>query len=232
MTRLRLHEFRQDLRLAVRSIRQYPVACAVAVISLAAGIGCTTATLTIRDAIFYNPPPLLQNPEELSIVGLSTPDRPQRRGVPAALYTRWVQERSLVAGIAARTRVAQEDVRIGSNTVSVPVQAVSTELFSVLGVNPLAGRTFSADDLTGGGASAAVLSYDIWQRVFAGDVGRIGDTIFIDQRPYTVTGVMPRRYRSHRGIWIPFDPNAVQPDEELEVVIRRHARMPASHGPF
>jgi len=72
MTGHMLGELARDFRAAFRSMTQYPAACLVAVISLAGGIGCATATLTIRDAVFYNPPPLIENPEELSVAGIST----------------------------------------------------------------------------------------------------------------------------------------------------------------
>jgi hypothetical protein len=61
-----MDHLKQDLRGAVRSMARYPVACAVAIISLAAGIGCTTATLLARDAMFLNPPPLYTQPDQLS----------------------------------------------------------------------------------------------------------------------------------------------------------------------
>ena len=75
---------RQDARSAIRSIAKSPVTCLVAVVSLAGGIGSTTATLTLRNAIFYNPPPLYAQPSELSRVEISRPERP-RAGVPGAL---------------------------------------------------------------------------------------------------------------------------------------------------
>ena len=66
----------QDLRCAARNMRRYPVASLVAVLSLAAGIGATTVTLTIRDVIFCKPPPLYQNPEELSKLQIGSPASP------------------------------------------------------------------------------------------------------------------------------------------------------------
>ena len=76
---------RQDARAAIRSIAKSPVACLVAVASLAAGIGATTATVTLRNAIFYNPPPLYAQPSELSRVAISTPGAAPRRDSWCAL---------------------------------------------------------------------------------------------------------------------------------------------------
>ena len=65
-----------DVRLAARGMRRYPIACAVAVVSLAGGIGATTATLTIRDIVFRRPPALYRDPASLSRVQVGSPDRP------------------------------------------------------------------------------------------------------------------------------------------------------------
>src|SRR5213593_176105 len=71
-----LDHLRQDVRGAVRSILRYPAAALVAVISLAAGIGATTATLTIRDVVFRRPPPAYSHPDQLSKIQIGRPDRP------------------------------------------------------------------------------------------------------------------------------------------------------------
>jgi predicted permease len=225
MAKTLFDQLRMDFRAAARNLAKYPVACAVAIISLAAGIGCTTATLTIRNAIFYNPPPLLRNPQELSIVGIATPDRPQRAGVPPDVFLSWKQESALALGMAARTAEESKEVRTDSKTESIPVQAVTAELFSLLGVEPFAGRAFSAADSRQDAAAAAVLSYPAWERLFEQNPGAIGSEIRIDQQRYTVIGVMPRLYRSHRGVWIPLTDAALRNSDELEVVVRRRPQV-------
>jgi hypothetical protein len=80
-----LDQLTKDLRNAWRSLARYPVAAIVAIISLAGGIGSTTATLIARDAMFLSPPPLYTHPDQLSRVTMATPDRPIGP-VPAALY--------------------------------------------------------------------------------------------------------------------------------------------------
>src|SRR5687768_6099505 len=93
---------RQDARSAIRSIAKSPVACLVAVASLAGGIGATTATLTLRNAIFYNPPPLYAQPSELSRLEISTPER-RRAGIPGALYDTWLTDGVWQGRMAAAT---------------------------------------------------------------------------------------------------------------------------------
>ena len=90
----------QDIRGALRAIRRHPLVYAVAILSLAAGIGSTTASLAIRDTVFRNPPPLYQKPDDLSNVFTITP-RGFRRGVPAALYAIWLKQRDAAQAWAA-----------------------------------------------------------------------------------------------------------------------------------
>src|SRR5262245_60802933 len=79
----------QDVRHGARSLTKYPVSCAIAVISLAAGIGATTASLMVREVVFHRAPPLYRNPGELSTVQVGSRERPIRGAggrVPGALY--------------------------------------------------------------------------------------------------------------------------------------------------
>jgi hypothetical protein len=108
-----LDHLAQDVRLGVRSLLRYPVSCAVAVMSLAGGIGATTATLTIRDVVFRRPPPLYRSASELSRVQVGSPDRPIRgmgSPVPGALYDTW--RAGGVNAVAAAPQQVRE-VRVG-----------------------------------------------------------------------------------------------------------------------
>src|SRR5215467_14365039 len=90
-----------DFAVALRSMRKYPIACAVAIVSLAAGIGSTTAMLTIRNAVFRNPPPLSPHPEDLVEAFMPTPERTYRAAVPAGVFSLWAEEQRILNGIAA-----------------------------------------------------------------------------------------------------------------------------------
>src|SRR5262245_57143173 len=117
---------RQDLRAAIRSVRRYPVAAAIAIISLAAGIGATAVTLTIRDVVFNNFPLLYREPAQLSHVQIGPADRPIRAAgspVPVNLFTTWTATPGLqVAGSMSR---GGRDVRTGDRTETVAVRAVT-----------------------------------------------------------------------------------------------------------
>ena len=127
----------QDVRCAIRNASRYPVAATIAIASLAAGIGATTVTLTIRDVIFHKPPPLYRQPDDLSRIQVGRPDRPiMRMGspVPAALYAIWSD--ALGPAIAASTAPrGLREVRAGDRTGTVPHRATTSDFFSVLGIS-------------------------------------------------------------------------------------------------
>lgn len=127
-----LDHLRQDLRTSLRSLGGHPVACVVAVLSLAGGIGNTTATLTVMNAVFFNSPPLYHRPEQLSHVTISTPA--ERRGpVPGALYAVWLGDAEMRSSVAAATDARPVDIR----TADLPatptrVRQVTPDLFALL----------------------------------------------------------------------------------------------------
>ena len=217
---------RQDVRCATRSVKRTPVACAVAIASLAAGIGATTATLTLRNAIFYNPPPLYRQPSELSRVAISTPQT--RRTWPSgALYDIWNADPALNGRLAAATPGRGVDIRVGDRLETRSVRAVTANLFSLLGVEPALGRSFSPA-LDSGGAPPVVLSQQVWQSVFDGRADIIGTTVWLDQQAYTVIGVMPEGFwfgNTGGPMWTYLAPERISAQSALDVVVRRPARL-------
>ncbi len=214
----------RDIRAALRNFSKYPALSIVALLSLAAGIGATTATLTLRNAVFCNPPPLYRDPAELSVVGILVPDRPHRQPVPVELYAGWFNVGGLYSAIAAAGSARSTDVRTPDVSTTIMVRPVTAGLFPLLGVAPALGRAFSPADPKAGEASAAVLSHQAWQRLFGGSPDVLGTTLWIEDRPHTVIGVMPRRFwfgLMDPTVWTPFNPAVARPVEGLEVVVRR-----------
>ena len=216
---------RQDVRGAIRSITRSPIATIVAVLSLGAGIGATTVTLTIRNIIFRNPPPLYQEPGQLSKIQTARIDRPIGSEVPGALYAAWHDALGLPSAAATSARGVR-DVRTADRTDTVPVRAATAEFFAVLGVGPEVGRLFG--ESAAGGDAQAVLSYRLWQQLFDGRPDVIGREIWVDNRPYTVVGVTPARFwfsEMSSPIWTLLDGQAVAAQEALQVVVRRPRGM-------
>src|SRR5262245_43328028 len=189
-----MDHLRQDLRGAVRGLTRYPIAALVAVISLAGGIGATTATLIVRDVVFHKPPVLYRSPEQLSAIQVGTLERPIMplgSPVPGPLFAIWRDsiERSFGA-LAASTQEKSRQVRTADREEAVRIRSVTPEFFAVLGVDATAGRTFSEST----DPRSAVLSYRVWQFLFEGRPDAIGRVIFIDNQPHTIVGVMPDRF--------------------------------------
>jgi putative ABC transport system permease protein len=216
----------QDLRAAARSVTKYPVACAVAVISLAGGIGATTATLTIREVVFRRAPALYHDPAQLSRVQVGSPDRPITpigNRVHGLLYAVW---RDALPGstLAASTVARVRDVRTSDRLETVPVRSVTPAFFTVLGVDAALGRTLSDATIGTTGPAPAVLSHRLWEILFDRSADALGATIWIEGRPHVVVGIMPERFwfsTMDSPVWTPLEPGALSSEAGLEVVIRR-----------
>src|SRR6185295_9766561 len=192
-----LDHLRQDVHGAIRGLSRYPFAALVAVVSLAGGIGATTATLIVRDVVFHKPPALYRAPHELSTIQVGSPDRPITalgNLVPAPLVVIWRDTARATATrgfgtLAAATEERGREVRTADREETVRTRAVTPEFFTVLGVEAALGRTFSEPVE----ARTAVLSYRAWQSL-GGTPDAIGRVIWIDGRPHTVIGVLPDRF--------------------------------------
>jgi predicted permease len=223
----------QDLRAAARGMRRYPVACAVAIVSLAGGIGATTATLTVRDIVFRRAPALYRNPASLSRVQVGSPDRPITpigNRVPGPLFAAWRDAR-LPSTIAASTPGRIHELRTGQRVEATPVRAVTPEFFAVLGVDAALGRTLSTATAAARGMTAAVLSDRLWERLFDRRPDALGATIWIDNQPHVVAGVLPEKFwfsTMDSPVWVPLEAAAVPAEDGLEVVIRRAAGISAT----
>jgi len=198
-------------------MRKYPIACIVAIVSLAAGIGATTATLTIRNTIFRNPPPLSPNPYQLFEVFMPTAQRAERAEAPVGVFSMWANETRMLSGIAGARPAIVRDVRTPDGPAMATVRAVTPGLFSVLGVAPIIGRTFSSD------APVVVLSYRFWQRTFSGRPDALGSVVQIDGIAYIVAGIMPERFWVFdlgTDIWTSLDVNRLPDNALLAVIVR------------
>jgi predicted permease len=181
----------QDARYAVRALRGNPLFSAAAIVSLALGIGANTAIFSLMDALLLRFLPV-RNPGEL--VELMW----VQRGVPidsfsyppiAALAAR----KDIFAGLAGFSGYTF-NVASGTDTMRVPGALVTGEFYSMLGVEPFAGRLLTPDDDRPGAPPAAVLSYAYWKSHFGGDLSLIGRTIEIEHVPVLIAGISPREF--------------------------------------
>ena len=198
----------RDLRFALRQLRRAPVFTLAALACLALGIGANTAIFTVINAVLVRPLPYPE-PDRLVMVWESNAGRKRERNVVSpANYLDWKAETQLFERMAAAYDIRMNLTGVGE-PVEVPAQLATADLFPLLGLHPLLGRTFTADEDAPGGAPAAVLSYGLWQRRFGGARNVVGQSIALDGRPYTVVGVLPEGSgivgeAQAPDLWVPF----------------------------
>jgi putative ABC transport system permease protein len=225
--RLWLDELRQDFHAARRHLVRYPVVAIVSVLSLGAGIGATAAALTIRDVFFENPPPLYQQPQQLSKIQVARHDRPifpVGGYVPGDLYRMWRSGKGPEMAAVLESADRLTDVRTDERVEPMRVRAVTANFFGVLGVGPAMGRLWMPGGENRSGSPPAILSYRLWEEKFASRADIVGRMIWIDDRPHTVIGILPRPFwfsELSDPIWTLLEPGTLTADTPLQVVVRR-----------
>jgi predicted permease len=197
-----------DLRYGLRLLRQSPSFAAIAIVALALGIGANTAIFSTLDAVVLRPLPY-HDPDRVVMVFEDSSHIGFPNNTPApANYFDWKAQNHVFTDLAAAKYrgMSVTNITPGDGTPEqLKGMAVTANLFSVLGVMPVVGRTFS-DDEDRTGAQVVVISYGLWQRRYQGDPSRIHQPILLNGSKYTVLGVMPRDfvYRDRdRDFWIP-----------------------------
>ena len=187
-----------ELRYAVRMIRKTPGTTAIAVMSLALGIGANTAIFSIVDAMLLKLLPVAA-PQELYLVA-SNPAKPNT-GWNYPDYSAFRDHNTSFSGLAAYSGgqpfgMQVDGAAAGSNTELAYAATVSGNYFDVLGVGPAIGRVLDSEDDQASGASPyVVLSYDYWHSRFGGDANVIGRTVRLNGYPFTIVGVSRRGFK-------------------------------------
>ena len=177
------------MRHTLRTLLRSPAFTAVAVVSLALGIGANTALFSLIDAMLLQPLPV-KNPGQLVEFARHTPDGATMTNMPRGVYE-YLRRNSGVADVFALSG-AGPVLRAGAAPEQCNAQQVSGEFFPVLGVNALLGRTFGPDDDHPESAGrVVVLSYRFWSTRFGQDGSILGTSVRLDSQSFTVIGVMP-----------------------------------------
>ncbi|HJU66006.1 MAG TPA: ABC transporter permease, partial [Gemmatimonadaceae bacterium] len=206
-----------DARIALRSLGRSPGFLITAVLSLALGIGASAAAFSVIDAVRLRSLPFRDGDRLVLISELPVEIRQESGGgacraacnVSYVAYDRWIRRhpfRSLDA-VAAYTSGAKA-LGTGGEPLLVTGGVVSENLFPLMGVRPLLGRGFSADDNQVGAAPVVVLSHDLWSTHFGRDPGILGRTVKLSDTQYTVIGVMPAGFdhEVRSQFWLPVVP--------------------------
>src|SRR6266446_1138761 len=206
---LRMGTLLSDVRYAVRLMHRNPGFTAVAVLTLALGIGANTTMFGIVNAVLLRPLPF-PDPDRLVTVWKGRIENPQSLNIVSLPNYRDWKERNRVFEELAVLDSAGRGYNLSGGTEPEQVSGVrvTASFFRVLGVRPLLGRTFLPEEEDAGRDRVVVLSHGLWQRRFGGDPTLLGKTIPIDDQAYTVVGVMPQSFQFQfwsgpRQLWVP-----------------------------
>jgi putative ABC transport system permease protein len=186
----------RDLRFAARMLAKSPGYTAVAVLTLALGIGANTAIFSTVHAVLLRPLPY-EDPEKLMFLWETTPDFPEM-SVSYANFADYDRDQKAFTDLAMFRADSFNLTGAGGEPERLAVRMVSPELMPLIGVKPMLGRNFTAEENVTGGPRTAILSYGLWQRRFGGDPEILGKPITLSGDVHTVIGVMAEDFRFFR----------------------------------
>ncbi|HWO01095.1 MAG TPA: ABC transporter permease, partial [Blastocatellia bacterium] len=201
----------QDLRYGTRVLLKRPGFGLVAVLTIALGIGANTAIFTVVHSVLVRPLPY-QDPDRLALVKESLPRLGwNMMSASAAEFLDYQEGNEVFSDIAGFT---DQSLNLTGQGDPLRVQAarVSASLFRLLGVQPLHGRTFLQEEDRVGNSSVVILSHSLWQSHFGSDLAVINKVVRLDDKPFTVVGVMPSSFQfpynggsfaSAPELWVP-----------------------------
>ncbi len=198
-----------DLRYAFRMLAKSPAFSAVAILTLALGIGANTAIFSVVEGTLLRPLPFPHAERLVRIYEAQEESGARGASVNLSELTveRWRESgRDIFEGIGAATGV---DMTVGlpdgSPAQTVSAARISANFFSVLGLPPALGRTFTADEDRPGGPAVTMISDDFWRNTLSARPDVLGSSLTLDGRPHTIVGVMPKAFRHpyRASVWVP-----------------------------
>src|SRR5262245_36882342 len=196
----------KDIRYGIRGLSKRPGFTVVAVLTLALGIGANSAIFSVLNAVLFRPLPYV-DPDRT--VRIEETEGKGGMGVSPPNLLDFQQQNHTFESVAGYS--GGSFILTGTGEpLRVQSCAISSDLFSVVGIRPLIGRSFSTDDEKPGQVRTALISYGLWQRRFGGDQGLLQKQITLDSESYTVVGVMPS------GFEFPIQPERVEVWTPLE----------------
>jgi len=184
-----------DLKFALRQLLKNRGFTAVAVLTLALGIGANTAIFSVVNAVLLRPLPF-REPERLITLWERNPAQGYEQNMPATgNFLDWKEQSKSFEDMAMFESNVGFALVGNDRAERVTGARTAANLFQVLGINPILGRTFNIDETVGGRPRVALISYGLWQRRFGGDATVVGKPISLDGEPVEVLGVMPPKFK-------------------------------------
>src|SRR6476469_10755424 len=192
-----------DLRYALRKLAKAPAFAAIAILTVALGIGANTAIFSLVNGVLLRPLPFPESERIIYFEGKNPPAGITDSNISYLDFTDWSKQTDLFASTAAYWTASANLGADGAEPERVPRAGVTTGFFNVLGVQPFLGRAFLPEDDKPGTITAAIISHGLWKRRFGSDPAIVGKQVQISSRPITVVGVMPPgfEYPEQTQIW-------------------------------
>jgi putative ABC transport system permease protein len=209
----------QDLKYGFRVLARNPGFTAVAILTIALGIGANTAIFSVVNAVLLRPLPYPQA-DRLEQVMRHYPVG-NSAAVSATKFVFWKQHNRVFSGLAAYNIISAGFNLTGDGQPEhITGIRVSTDFFRVLGVPPALGRDFNEEEERPGGPNVAIISNALWRQRFGGDPSTIGRVISLSGTPYNVVGVMPAGFESNPAaeVWLPLSP-VLNPQERSNLFL-------------
>ena len=192
----------KDIRYGVRSLLKHPGFAAIVVVTLAVGIGASSAIFSVVNTVLLRPLPYAQAERIVAIQALTADGK--RVQVTPADFLDWRAQNTVFEQLAAiLTRPA--NLALADQAERIDLAMTSANFFSVFGTVPERGRLFIPSDEQAGHAPVVVISHSLWQRRFDGDSSMVGKPITLDGASYTVVGIAPAgfQYPNKTDVWLP-----------------------------
>ncbi len=202
-----LETFLQDVRYAARTMRRNPGFSLVAVLTLALGIGANTAIFSVVRAVVLKPLPYAEPEQLFNVFQQRLQDETAQTGWSYQNFEQLRRQNHVFSAMAG-SQFHQLTLTGHGEPSVVNTSVVTSEMFTLLGEKPLAGRILRPEDGKAGAQPVAVLSEALWRRAFGGDPAIVGSSIDLDKRSFAVVGIMPATFRFPVGgdgdeLWIP-----------------------------
>lgn len=196
---------KMDVAYGLRQLRRNPGFAAVAILTLALGIGANTAIFSVVNAVLLRPLPF-GDPNRL-VQGFETEPAPGTYPVNPANYLDWQRRNHTLEATTVFSWTSNVSMAGPGEPAAAAVTQVQANFFRTLEISPAIGRSFATGEDVAGRNHIAVLSYGFWQRQFGGYAGIVGKTVSLDAEQYTIVGVMPPalRFPPRTDVWVPID---------------------------
>ncbi|MGA3323762.1 MAG: ABC transporter permease [Terriglobia bacterium] len=182
----------QDIRYAARTLRKNPGFSTVVVVTLALGIGASTAVFSVVDPLLFRRLPYPKDDQLVSVGYLGPVDNNEFNVVSS--YFDWRQEQTPFQSLTAMRPAWACDVLIGDTPQQVRCYAVAADFLKTFSIVPVIGRDFSPEEERPRAPTVVLLSYGFWRRAFGGDAKVLGKTITLNEEPAQVVGVLPKEF--------------------------------------